>query len=117
MATSYNDMYVLTTSSNFQNRVGSALWQTCVNISNEGSNVANHYARDQYVAYLLANPTAAVTLFTNLTAVNAAVSSSATSGGTVTLSSANVATQQALVLDTTISAAISAAFNAPLGLP
>jgi hypothetical protein len=114
MAASYNDMALLATDPTFINRVGSALWQTCVNISNEaGSNT--HQQRKNYVALILNNPSTYKTIFVNAASVDATVIGDATAAGTVVLTGANVAAQAALVTDAHIGNALAAAFNAFIG--
>ena len=89
MAASFSDMYFLATSSQFQNRVSSAIWQGCVSVATEGSSVASHSARSQYVAAVMNNPSFYIPTFTNAISTNATVISDATAAGTVALSTSN----------------------------
>ena len=111
MAASFSDMSLLANDANFGNRVGSGLWQTCVNISSEAWS-SSHAARKQYVTQILNNPTFYKPFFVNVVSVDASVIADATAAGTVVLTTGNVATQGALVTDAHIGNAISAAFNA-----
>ena len=111
MAASYSDMSFLAADVNFSARVGSALWQQCVNIANEAwSNV--HSARKQYVVQILNNPTMYKPFFINVVSVDTSVIADATVAGTVAVTAANAPAQGALVTDVHIANAISAAFNA-----
>lgn len=111
MAASYSDMAFLAGDSTFGGRVGSALWQQCVNISSEAWS-STHAARKQYVTQILNNPTFYKPFFVNVVSVDTTVIADATVGGTVVLTSGNVLTQGNLVTDAHIATAVSAAFNA-----
>jgi hypothetical protein len=111
MAASYNDMFLLSGDATFQGRVGSALWQTCVNISNEAWSSV-HQQRKNYVAQVLNNPVIYKPFFVNAASVDATVIADATQAGTVVITSGNVAAQGALVTDVHLANAIAAAFNA-----
>jgi hypothetical protein len=111
MAASYSDMSFLAADVNFNARVGSALWQQCVNIASETWS-ATHTARKQYVVQILNNPSNYKPFFVNIVSVDTSVIADATVGGTVVLSAANAAAQGALVTDVHIGNAISGAFNA-----
>lgn len=104
-------MSLLATDATFTGRVGSGLWQQCVNIANEAWS-AVHAARKQYVTQILNNPAFYKPFFVNVVSVDTTVIADATVGGTVALTSGNVATQGNLVTDAHIATAISAAFNA-----
>ncbi len=111
MAASYSDMSFLAADNSFIARVGSALWQQCVNISSETWS-STHAQRKQYVSQILNNPVFYKPLFVNTVSVDSAVIAAATVNGTVVLTSGNAAAQGALVTDTQIGNAISSAFNA-----
>lgn len=109
------DQYQLTQDPTFQNRVGAALFQACVNIASEGWTTAFHRERAIFAATVLANtasPNPYIQLFVNTVANDPTCISAATAAGTVTLTSGNRATQAALVTDTMISNAVSGEFNA-----
>lgn len=111
MAASYSDMALLANDATFSGRVGSGLWQQCVNIANEAWS-SSHAGRKQYVTQILNNPAFYKPFFVNVVSVDSTVIADATVGGTVVITSGNVATQGALVTDAHIGTAISAAFNA-----
>jgi hypothetical protein len=111
MAASFNDMANLANDSTFQGRIGAALIQTCVSISTEGGNNA-HAQRKTYVQQVLNNPTVFKPYFYLPVAVDTSVIADATVGGTIAVTPSTAAAQAALVTDTHIAAAISAAFNA-----
>lgn len=112
MAASYNDMAVLAGDSTFQNRVRSAMIAGAVSVIAENkSTVVFHRERETYAVQALNSPEAYKILFANAVATDPTVIADATAGGTVALTSGNVATQQALVTDAHILAALSASFN------
>lgn len=111
MAASYNDMSLLASDTAFGNRVASALWQACVNISNEAWS-STHAARKGFVTTILSDQTTWKPRFVSVASVDTTVIADATQAGTVVLTSGNAATQAALVTDAHLSNAISAAFNA-----
>ncbi|SRR6266567_2272116 len=111
MAASYSDMSFLAADNSFIARVGSALWQQCVNISSETWS-ATHAQRKLYVSQILNNPVFYKPLFVNIVSVDTTVIADATVNGTVVLTSGNAAAQGALVTDAHIGNAISGAFNA-----
>lgn len=114
MAAAFNDMANLANDPVFQGRIGAALIQTCVSISNEAWS-QNHSARKDYVRQILNNPTVFKPFFYLPVSVDTSVIADATVGGTVVVTSATAAAQAALVTDAHISAAISAAFNSFVG--
>src|SRR6266481_2253017 len=77
MAASFNDMQILATDSTFGARVGSALWQWCVTVSNEAWS-ATHQQRKNYAAQLLNNPTLYRPFFINVSSVDTTVINDAT---------------------------------------
>lgn len=112
----YNDMYVLSQSTAFQNRVQAALVATCVSVSNEGWSVPFHRERAGFVNSVLASQSSLgsfVVLFSMAAACGATVIADATQSASnyTALTTGNVATQQALVTDTDLANAISSAFN------
>lgn len=111
MATSRSDMFILSTSTNFQNRVKAALVTASVSITTEARTTAFHRERETYAVAILNSPDSFTPLFTNTIATDALVIGDATQAGTVVLTAGNVATQQALVTDAHIDAAISGQFN------
>jgi len=113
----FNDMYVLSQSPAFQNRVQAAFLQACVNIASEGFGVAFHRERSMAVVNYLSSTTTltnAVQLFSNSCATDPTSIAAATVAATnyTPLTTGNVATQQALITDTMISNAIAGQFNA-----
>jgi hypothetical protein len=111
MAASYNDMSTLATDPTFGNRVASALWQTCINVATEAWS-STHASRKNYAVQVLNNPTFYKPFFVNVASVDATVIADATVGGTVAITSGNVAAQAALVTDVHIGNALAAAYNA-----
>lgn len=111
MATTRSDMYILSTSTNFQNRVRASLSATAVSVTTEARTVAFHRERETYAVSILNAPDSYMPLFANTVATDAAVIGGATQAGTVALTAGNVATQQALATDAQIDAAISSQFN------
>ena len=114
MAVSHNDRYLLGTDSKFQNRCQASLLTTAIAIQSEAPTAAYHRERDIYVAAIMST----IALFNDAVqrhsfacATDANVIGDATQGGTVTLTSANVDNQQALVTDAHIDAAMSAQFD------
>ncbi len=77
MAASFNDMQILATDSTFGARVGSALWQWCVTVSNEAWS-ATHQQRKNYAAQILNNPTLYRPFFINVSSVDTTVINDAT---------------------------------------
>lgn len=121
MAVTHKDRYTLSTDPTFKTRVQAALIAACVSIANEGTTVPFHRERGGFAAQILfspSSPTDWVQLFTNSVSTDATCISDATAAGTVALTSANIATQAALVTDAHIDSAISAEFNAFIrGIP
>lgn len=105
-------MSVLKSDLVFTARVGSAVLTYCTVIATEGSSVSGHGARAAYVTQILNNQSTFLPMFVPVVAVNAIVANLATSSGTVSLTSANVAAQAALVADVNISNSVASAFNA-----
>jgi hypothetical protein len=108
------DSAVLGANATFQGRVQASLLAACVSIASEG-NIVDHPARLQLVHAILASAASLsdhVTMLALSVAIDAAVISDATQAGTVALTTTNVPTQQALVTDVHINAAVSAQFNA-----
>jgi hypothetical protein len=115
MAASYNDSKVLGGDPTFQGRVQSSMLSSAVAISSEGPSVDNHSYRLTLVHQILATPTGLdnyAKMFSLTVATDPTVLGAATQSGTVALTTGNVATQQALVTDAQIGAAISGQFNA-----
>lgn len=114
MAASYNDAYQLSQDAAFKSRVQAAILTGSVSVANEGWTVAFHRERATFVNNMLSSPTSlanTVTLFTYTVSTDPTVLADATAGGTVALTSANVAAQAALVTDAHIMAAIASQFN------
>jgi uncharacterized protein (DUF2252 family) len=110
-----NDSYVLGSNATFQGRVQAQMLAACVAIASEGAAVVNHPARLQLVHAILGSPTSLqnyAQMFALSVATDATVISDATSANTVSLTTANVATQQGLVTDAHISNAVSGQWNA-----
>ena len=111
MVASYNDSYILSTDTTFQNRVRSALIHECVLIEKEGWDVPFHQERETFAAQAMNSPDTYKTIFANSIATDINVLDDATQGGTVVLTPSNVAAQAALVADGDISNAVTAQFN------
>lgn len=119
MAT-HSDSYILSQCIPFQNRVQAALLTYCTVVATEGWTVPFHRERANFVTQVLGNtstPNPYVALFSYSSATDATVLSDATQAGTVTLTTGNVATQQALVTDTHIDNAVASQFNAYIREP
>lgn len=110
-AASYSDKAMLTTDQTFGNRVLMALIAACDAIGTEGYGVAFHRERARYASAVLNLPLTFKPFFINVVADDPNVIADATQGGTVVLTTGNVAAQAALVTDAHIDAAISANFN------
>ena len=102
----------------FVSRTSAALVGTCLNITNEAITTNTqilHQRRaslaQNILTQLVANPTAWPASMALAAATNPTVISDATAGGTVVLTTANATTQQALVTDSDLNNAVSAAFN------
>jgi hypothetical protein len=117
MATAnFTDMSILAGDQTFGNRVASALWIFCtVAIPGEAITDATyrlHEARKQYAQQVLNNPVTFKPFFINVVAANQIVANEATTGGTLAgLTTQQVATAAAAILDSDISNAIAASFN------
>lgn len=113
----FTDMSILATDTVFGNRVQAALtvfcWNTVLSESITAATLAQHIARKTYCVNVLNSPSSFKPIFVNLAAANQTVANDATAGGTlVGMTGTQVATAAASVLDTDISNAIAAAFNA-----
>lgn len=112
MPASYNDMAVLASNAVFQDRVRSAMIAGAILVKGESPTaIPFHREREAYVVQALNSPDTFKVLFANAVATDSTVIADATQGGTVALTTGNVATQQALVTDAHILAALSATFN------
>lgn len=111
MAVTYNDKFQLAQDSTFQNRVRTSLIAACISIKNEGAGVAFHRERETYLVSVMNSPDSYKVLFANAVATDASVINDATATGTVALTGANVAAQQANVTDAHIDTAIASQFN------
>ena len=107
----FKDMAVLATDPTFLSRVQSAMLTYCGVVASEGWTVAFHRERQTFGAAVVNSPSVYAPLFCNIVASNLICANEATVNGTVALTSGNVATQAALVLDTDISNAIASQFN------
>lgn len=115
MAASLSDSNFLGVNLLFIARVQSALLAAAVNIFAEGTAVNNHRDRVTFIHQLLASPTNVAnfsSLFALTVGTDVTVVGQATQAGTVVLSAANAAAQQALVTDAAINNAIAGQFNA-----
>lgn len=111
MAASYNDMSVLGTNTLFVARVQAALVAGALTIAGEASSVANHYRRVSLSVQVLNAPVSWAAIFAQGVATDSSVIADSTAAGTVVLTAANVAAQQALVTDTHIINALNAQFS------
>lgn len=119
-AASHNDSAVLSSDPTFQNRVREALAAACITVANEAisaSTLSLHKKRADLCVLILNAPDSYKILFAFSVATDASVLADATANGTVALTSGNVATQEALVTDAHIDAAIGNQANAYLVLP
>jgi hypothetical protein len=117
MAATFNDMNQLRLDQTFQGRVRAAIISLCLTASGEAWTVPFHRERQQFAVNFLNNPDTYIQNFASSVACNSAVIADATQGGTVAITGANVAAQQALVTDAHISAAFVAQLDAFLKEP
>lgn len=111
MAATRSDMYILSQDATFQNRVRASMIAAAIAIKNESVATAFHRERETYAVAIMNQPDNYKPLFAGGAATDASVIGDATAGGTVALTTGNVATQQALCTDTHIDSAISSQFN------
>lgn len=121
-----NDQQVLASDPTFQNRVRESLVNYCANVVSvetitgtwTGTMPAfTHKLRVNYCASVLAAPDSFKQLFAIAAAANATIIGDATQGGTVPLTSANVAAQATKVLDGDLNNGVSAVLNPFLVAP
>lgn len=120
MAVSHSDRYLLGTDATFQNRVQASLVSACISISNEGWTVAFHRERANFAADILQNPFTPknyVGLFASAVATDANCIADATTGGTVAITTGNLAAKAALVTDAHIDTAIASQFTSFIRVP
>ena len=113
MAASRNDSFILGGNTVFVGRVQASMVAACIAIAAEGNNVVNHHARILLVHQILASPasqTSFATMFALSVAIDSLVLADAAPTGMVL--GANVGTQQALITDAHIDAAVKDQFNA-----
>lgn len=108
---SYSDMAILGTNPAFVSRVQAALVSGLQTIQGETSTTPNHYRRVALSVEVLNSPAGWASLFAQGVAADTNVIADATVGGTVTLTAANIAAQEALVTDTHIINALNAIFS------
>jgi hypothetical protein len=106
----YNDQQLLAGDATFQSRVRQSMINACVGFANAQSGT---YWRERqtYAVGVMGAPDSYKVIFSQMVAANSAVIGDATVGGTVPLTSGNVATQAALVTDGHIDATITSNFN------
>jgi hypothetical protein len=117
MAATFKDMDQLRLDLTFQGRVRAALISLALGASAEAWSVPFHRERQMFAVQILNSPDAFVNLFASSIATDATVIADATQGGTVAITGANVAAQQALVTDAHITAALTAQVNSYLKAP
>jgi hypothetical protein len=119
----FSDASVLAGDPTFQGRVGSALFTYCQVVATEAWTVPFHRERSLFVQQIFTTNLNAQGInpwtfqFTNTVATDSTVLSDATQGSTVSLTTSNRATQQALVTDTHISNAVASQFNSYIREP
>jgi len=118
MATAvFADMAQLQTDTTLKGRIAASLMQYLIT-GLPGESITNltarqHTMRQQYAAQILNNPSFYTPFFQQVVCCNQIVANDATAGGTlVGMTPAQIATAAALCLDTDISNAVAAAFNA-----
>ena len=116
------DQNVLQNNTTFQGRVAASMVAAAIAIAGEAPTAGAggawlHRVRANLGAQILAGPAAFQLLFAESVATDPSVIGDATVGGTVILTTANVAAQQLLVTDAHINAAVSGQWNAFLTLP
>jgi hypothetical protein len=108
----YNDQQFLASDPTFQSRVRQALLKGCVAIKAENPTTTPfHREREAFVVAVANSPESYKVLIAQSIVSDAAVIGDATVGGTVPLTSGNVAAQAALVTDAHIDAAIVTNFT------
>lgn len=120
-----NDQQLLASDPTYQNRVRESLISYCIFI--DGETVLNglnglspfelHIKRVNYCAAVMGNPDNYKQIFAEASATNGTVIGDATQSGSVSLTSANVATQATKVLDPDLNNAVSSVFNTFLTVP
>lgn len=114
----FNDSQILSGDLTFQNRCRQALISTCLTIKSEDPmTVPFHRERETFVAAVMNQPDAYKELIAMAVSGGIQVVQSATQNGTVPLTQANVAAQQALVPDGQINTAITNGFNSYFRTP
>ena len=114
----YSDKQLLSGDPTFQNRVRQAMIAACINIKSESpTTVPFHRERETFIVGVMSQPDVFKVLFAQSVATDASVIGDATVGGTVPLTTGNVATQAALVTDPHIDTAIAGQFNAYFRTP
>lgn len=114
----YGDQQLLASDSTFQNRVRQSLIAACNAIKTESPTaVAFHRERETFLVAVMNQPDVYKLIFTQIVATNASVIGDATVGGTISLTSGNVAAQAVLVTDPHIDSAISGSYNSLFRTP
>jgi hypothetical protein len=117
----FADSAILASNATFQGRVGAALFTYLATVVNtEAWTVPFHRERQTFCSQVLARtdiPNPWIATFANSVSCDTTVVSDATQAGTVPLTGANVATQQALVTDTHISNAVASQLNSYIREP
>jgi hypothetical protein len=114
-AQSLSDKGLLWTDPAFQRRVSSAMITAAINISSDGLSAGINAKRHAQVQAIMTSPAYWTLLFSQAVATDPTVSSQATTGGTIVLTTANLATQAALTTDTAINTAVAAQYNSFFG--
>ena len=117
MPATFKDMDQLRLDATFQGRIRAALISLCLGASNEAWTVPFHRERQIFAVNVVNSPDAFVSNFASSVATDATVIADATQGGTVAITGANVATQQALITDAHLQAAVLAQINSYLKAP
>lgn len=114
----FNDSQLLASDPTFQNRVRQSLIVQCLNAQVEDPNtVPFHRERETWAAAVMNSPDSYKETVACAVAGSLACVQDATVGGTVPLTSGNVAAQAALVTDQHINAAIVTGFNSYFRTP
>lgn len=112
MVAVHTDSFNLSLNGTFQNRVETSLVAACVAIASESTATVGHVTRRPYAATVLNGPQSYTQQFSLAVATDTNCLSDATAAGTVPITSTNSNTQEALVTDAHIDAAVAAMFNA-----
>jgi hypothetical protein len=111
MAASHSDRYILSQDPGFQNRVRASLLTLAAFVQTGEAWSRDHEDRLRLSVKILSLPATWSPLFSNVAATDPLVIGDATVGGTLVLTSVNVAAQAALVTDAHLDNAVQVQFG------